>query len=118
MTWNYRAVKIDGWYGIHEVHYNEDGSPRAYTEHAVRVTGEDLDEIRATLDRMRIAVAIPVLTPEDFKDKGRVTATEYHVGEIVRTGYAGQRWWWVWKPKRGVVSSDFVRIENDKERAK
>jgi len=56
-TWNHRVVKTvykDDYvyYGIREVFYNDDGSISGYTESAVNVMGEEIDDLRQTLEWM------------------------------------------------------------------
>ncbi len=34
------------WYGVHEIFYNDDGSIYAYTEDAMDVTGETVEELK------------------------------------------------------------------------
>jgi hypothetical protein len=72
MTWNHRVIREtqpDGseWLGIHEVHYREDGRPRAYTAEPIGVVGETLEELAWVLDHMRIALGKPVLSDADFE---------------------------------------------------
>lgn len=60
MTWSYRIVKYNkGGCGIHEVYSH------GYTEHAVRVVGNDLHDLAATLDLMRDALKHPVIMEKD-----------------------------------------------------
>ena len=69
MTWNHRVVKFDnGYYGICEVYYNEDGKPYLHTEDAVGIVwgeGENEDP-RQTLKRMKDCLDKPILTEDDF----------------------------------------------------
>lgn len=70
MTWNYRIIAVDSGgeieYGIYEVYYDEEGNPESYTENAVPCVGNSIDEMRRTLDYMRMAFGMPVLTERDF----------------------------------------------------
>ena len=56
MTWNHRVVRFkhegEDWYAVCEVYYNEDGSIYAHTQDGVRVTGDNVEELRETLERM------------------------------------------------------------------
>ncbi len=53
MNWNYRLMRYDtGALGIHEVYYDDDGDIISFTEEAVGVTGENTEEIGATLRQM------------------------------------------------------------------
>ena len=73
--WNYRIIKKEsegigiGTYGIHEVFYNEDGKPVAYTKDPVAVEWDEDDdwlEGEHILNRMLEAFNDPVLTHDDF----------------------------------------------------
>ena len=71
MTWNYRVIKtIDSTgglsYGVHEVYYDENRMPRAYTEQPVPLYADTLPELISDLERMRAALSAPVLTEADF----------------------------------------------------
>jgi hypothetical protein len=51
MTWNHRVVKEtldDGmeWLTIREVFYNENGEITGYTEDAVNISGETVEDLR------------------------------------------------------------------------
>ena len=69
--WNYRVMQFtegpETWRAIHEVHYDDDGKPVAYTENPAYVAW-DADEGDPTGILLRMAVAIdkPILTPADF----------------------------------------------------
>ena len=77
-TWNYRLMKIsyrlpDGKredrFAIHEVYYDDDGTPESYTENPVAPQGVDLEEFRRDFENFsKTALAEPsdVLTPESF----------------------------------------------------
>jgi hypothetical protein len=74
--WNYRVIRFginssysedEAHFAIHEVHYNDDGTPRAYAEFAARMIWNDGENGLDVLDMMREAFAKPVLTEEDFK---------------------------------------------------
>ena len=43
MTWNYRVIRHDGWFGIHEVHY-EGGKPYLWAERPV-LRDDTLEEL-------------------------------------------------------------------------
>jgi hypothetical protein len=76
MSWNYRVIQThyaetgETLFGIHEVYYTADGSASGFTSTEVGVIGDSLEEIGAALDRMREALAKPVLTPADFPSSG------------------------------------------------
>jgi len=56
MTWNHRVVKFtedsDDWYAVCEVYYNEDGTIYAHTQDGIRVSGESVEDLKETLERM------------------------------------------------------------------
>lgn len=54
------------WLEIHEVHY-EDDKPVMYTEKAIGVSGESIEELGIVLDRMKRALAKPILRVSDFQ---------------------------------------------------
>ena len=75
--WNHRIIeRIDArgtetghWLEICEVHYGDDGRPYGHTD-AIGVTGENLDELRQTLEWMQRALTQPILKEDvDFADK-------------------------------------------------
>ena len=70
MTWNYRLVKsthgVNVLYAIHEVYYDDHGTPKSITENPVGVTAESKDDIMTTLRHMERALTMPTLNYEDF----------------------------------------------------
>lgn len=70
MSWNYRVMTINRGesYEIHEVYYNEEGNPHAYTMNSVKPIGENTRELRQDLMWMLAALDKPILTPDDFPD--------------------------------------------------
>ena len=70
MTWNYRLVKRthgdDVLYAIHEVYYDDHGTPESITESPVGVTAESKSDIMTTLRHMERALTMPTLNYEDF----------------------------------------------------
>ena len=48
-TWNYRLVKHDDYYAVHEVYYGNDGQPTSMTSTAVDFGGETKEEVIAAL---------------------------------------------------------------------
>jgi hypothetical protein len=66
--WNYRVVKRcspdhpdEPAYQIHEVYYNDQGEPDAFTVDAVAPLGETPEELKADLQAMLRALDAPVL---------------------------------------------------------
>jgi hypothetical protein len=83
-TWNYRVIELvtplndpsgatDVYRAIHEVHYESDGRPVAYSATPATIgwdPSEGEDAPFAILDQMRTALAKPVLTAQDFQSNG------------------------------------------------
>lgn len=71
MTWNHRVIKHekDGevWYTLHEVFYDDDGSIKGWTQDAIAPLSETRDGLYWVLDKMREAVAKPVLKEDGEK---------------------------------------------------
>lgn len=74
--WNYRliATEIIGggedslYVGVHEVYYDGDGEPVAWTEDEVTVGGEDRDEVAKVLRQMLADIdGTPVYVVRDNK---------------------------------------------------
>lgn len=65
MSWNYRVLAHEYhdelFFAIHEVYYNEDGTPDGCTQNAIGVAGENPDGLKWTLNRMKEALKKPVL---------------------------------------------------------
>ena len=61
MNWNHRVMKLDddGTLGIVEVYSNG-----MFTAKPVRVIGDDLEELRWTLERMLESLDKPIWEPE------------------------------------------------------
>ena len=77
MTWNHRVVKEilengDEWFTVREVFYNKDGSIYAYTEEAVDVSGESIDEIKEYLEWCLKSLEQPIL------EDGKVEFVDIH----------------------------------------
>lgn len=66
-TWNYRVLRREGNFAIHEVFY-EDGKPTSCTEDPVAPFGEDtLEELRHDMEMMMRALSKPVLDYENLQ---------------------------------------------------
>ncbi len=73
MTWNYRIVQHrdeleETVFGIHEVHYDENGKITSFTEEAV-IVGTDLLELSETLNKIGKAFDKPVLNIDNILEK-------------------------------------------------
>ena len=75
MTWDHRVLahehKGELTFAIHEVFYNDDGTPNMCTENAVGVVGDNLAELSATLRLMLSALTEPILNYADFGPGGK-----------------------------------------------
>ncbi len=86
MSWNHRVMRFpdplhEEWLEIHEVYYDDNGQHTMYTEEAVSVAGEAIEELRETLSRMEKALNQPILcsflgTPDFLLFFERVIKTE------------------------------------------
>lgn len=70
MSWNYRVMSLDGGksFGIHEVYYDDEDKPKAYTLNSVRAFGESIEELKIDISRMLKATEKPILAPQDFPE--------------------------------------------------
>lgn len=73
MYWNHRVIEVvdangEKHYGIHEVYYDNDGNPRAYTENAVGVTWSEGDSPLQVLEWMTNCLSKPFLKKSDFPE--------------------------------------------------
>ena len=72
MFWNHRFVncpsKNEGndWYELKEVYYDNLGIPIAYTEDAIDVCGESMEEVYTLGERIATAWSKPILHEKDF----------------------------------------------------
>lgn len=71
MTWNYRVLIKDGQYNIHEVYYDDDGNPEAFTEEPVGPSGESPEELKKDLQYFSEALSLPVL---DYNELEKICA--------------------------------------------
>ena len=81
MTWNHRLIRHtepngEIWLGIHEVYYLDDGTPDMVTENAIGASGETVEEIIETLERMRRCVEKPILEMEYFVERAKNSSGE------------------------------------------
>ena len=68
MSWNYRIVKKDDCYGIHEVYYKDDGTmeTRMVSVDPMDPHGETIDELKKDFELMKGAFGKPELNYEDI----------------------------------------------------
>ena len=60
MSWNFRVVKADGLYSIHDVYYDDNQSIVNIGREAP-VEGEDIEELKWALQKMLEACDKPVI---------------------------------------------------------
>jgi len=71
--WNHRVINLseenkgEPWFAICEVYY-ENKLPWARTD-AIAVSGESIEELKETLERMLRCLDNPILNKDDFKDE-------------------------------------------------
>jgi len=74
MTWNYRILEhknADGssWFAIHEVYYDEAGTPKSCSEEPCFAHGEDAETLITDMNYMMKALNKPVLSYNEFGNK-------------------------------------------------
>jgi len=74
MTWNYRILEhrnVDGglWFAIHEVYYDEAGTPKLCSEEPCFAYGEDIESLATNAEYMMKALIKPILSYNDFDNK-------------------------------------------------
>ena len=69
-TWNYRVIRRtergETSFAIHEVYYDDQGAPRAFSERRIAPVGETFDELKGDLALMQEAFARPLLDYDDL----------------------------------------------------
>jgi hypothetical protein len=72
ITWNYRVFREDNNdYVIREVFYDEAGAIVGCTEHAIEPFGSSLEELARSIDDMKVALTLPVLTLNEIPTQTR-----------------------------------------------
>ena len=64
MSWNFRVVKTDGLYSIHDVYYDENLEIMNVGRESP-VVGEDIEELKWALRKMLEACDKPIIGEED-----------------------------------------------------
>ena len=67
MSWNHRVIKDGNSYAIHEVYYSDNDEIMASTQIPVGIEWEEGEDPIFTIDNMRRALDMPVLTFIDDK---------------------------------------------------
>lgn len=67
MTWNYRVFRENEHdYVIREVFYADDGTILGCTAEAVEPFGQSIDELARSIEDLKAALTLPVLTFDDI----------------------------------------------------
>ena len=69
MSWNYRVIKQNDYYAVHEVYYDKDGNPEAHTRLPCVPNGESKLDIELDLRFMILALYKPVLIWDEVTKK-------------------------------------------------
>ena len=69
MSWDYRVVKKEDMYGIHEVYYDEDGWPYLCTKNPITMDARLLPDLEWMLKHFQAALDEPCLNYTDFRKK-------------------------------------------------
>ena len=71
MRWNYRVIESDSaWRAIHEVYYDDSGSPSLYSEEPCGIGWERGEDPEVIMKQMASALDKPVLTRQGFEGGG------------------------------------------------
>lgn len=74
MGWDYRVMRHregeDQWLSIHEVYYDKESGPNAWSEEGMRPGGNNLVELKGDLLMMMRALERPVLDYEELDNQG------------------------------------------------
>lgn len=74
MSWNHRVLvtehidadgKVETWYAIHEVYYDENGNPDGSTKRSVDISGNTKKDLAWTLKEMTKCLDKPFLWGDD-----------------------------------------------------
>jgi hypothetical protein len=72
-TWNYRVIahknnsyEDEVFFEVHEVHYDDKGTPKNYSEHGCPIGGESYEEMQWQLHKMFLCLSKPVLDASDW----------------------------------------------------
>ena len=70
MSWNHRVLASEEFhlngeaeiiFSIHEVYYDDKGVPNGYTANPIRISGESMEGLKWTLEKMQECLEKPVL---------------------------------------------------------
>jgi hypothetical protein len=74
--WNYRVVKQESVFGVYECYYDSAGRIHSCSKDACPATGDTLDELKATLERMQRAFKSPTLNFEELPEPNALADEE------------------------------------------
>lgn len=70
--WNHRIIKHvtsdSEWFAVHEVYYDDDGTPNSCTSEPIKIIQEDLKDIEWEIDKIKEALQKPVLHYSYFEE--------------------------------------------------
>lgn len=73
MTWNHRILasehKGEVYYQIHEVYYNDNGTPNSYTKNPITIGSDDIEGIKWQLEHIPKCLEKPILSVKDFPNE-------------------------------------------------
>ena len=67
MSWNYRVIKKDDEFGIHEVFYNKRGEICLISDDQIAPYGKEIEELRGDVNKMTDAFGKPVLVYDEIQ---------------------------------------------------
>jgi len=71
MTWNYRVVMKDGFFGIHSVHYDDNGKRTHVSVDPIFPFGDTEEELKLDFEYFKLAFDSPVLDyTKDIPEEG------------------------------------------------
>ena len=73
MTWNYRIIKhgrkIEPYFAVHEVFYDERGKIESWTENPVDIVGDSVKDVTKMLETILKDIKQPVLKESELQKK-------------------------------------------------
>ena len=66
MNWDYRVIKHDGMFTIHEVYYNDKGYITSISKDPMGPSGDTLEELKDDMKYFLQALDMPVLEKEEI----------------------------------------------------
>ena len=73
MRWNYRVIKHEQgecvFYELHKVYYDDNGLPDRFTDKAVSIVGNNLNDIEWSLKKIKKAIKKPIISAKNFPNE-------------------------------------------------